>query len=111
MATGKKTGGRRKGTPNRRTAKMRAEMAASGELPVDYMLGVMRDPTADLVRRDQMARAVAPYCHPQLQAIAHRNLDESGKPLAPIVNVTIVQSPPPKPQLTSVGPKSDDTMQ
>jgi hypothetical protein len=44
---GKKTGGRQKGTPNKATsaAAIRAEIAASGELPLDYMLRVMRDET------------------------------------------------------------------
>src|SRR6516164_4737628 len=32
MATGKKTGGRRKGTPNRATAERQAEVAASGKI-------------------------------------------------------------------------------
>jgi hypothetical protein len=47
MTTGKKTGGRRKGTPNRRTAEMRAEIAASGEMPLAYMMRIMRDPTTE----------------------------------------------------------------
>jgi hypothetical protein len=89
MATGKKTGGRRRGTPNRKTVEMRAEMAASGELPLDYMLRVMRDPTADPPRRDAMARSAAAYCHPQLQAVAHRLIDAQGNPVAPVINLTV----------------------
>jgi len=34
------------------------------------MLRVMRDTTADHARRDAMAKAVAPYCHPHLTAVA-----------------------------------------
>jgi hypothetical protein len=71
MATGRKTGGRQKGTPNKKTAEMLAEIAAAGEMPLDYMLRVMRDPTADNDRRDNMARAAAPYCHPRLAQIDH----------------------------------------
>jgi hypothetical protein len=33
------------------------------------MLGVMRDPAADLKRRDAMAMAAAPYLHPKLTAV------------------------------------------
>ena len=33
------------------------------ELPLDYMLRVMRDTTASATRRDEMARAAAPYLH------------------------------------------------
>ena len=111
MATGKKTGGRRKGTPNRRTAEMRAEMAASGEMPLAYMMRIMRDPTTEPHRRDAMAKAAAPYVHPTLAAVAHKHLDAQGRPMAPTVTVTIMATPAPKPQLTSVGPKRDDTLQ
>src|SRR6516162_1136603 len=31
--------------------------------PLEYMLGVMRDAGADWKRRDEMAKAAAPYCH------------------------------------------------
>src|ERR1700737_4495628 len=47
------------------------------------LLAVMRDPTASEARRDMMAKAAAPYRHPQLQAIAVRNLGSDGKPIAP----------------------------
>jgi hypothetical protein len=125
MATGKKTGGRRKGTQDRQNA-------GSGELPLDYMLRVMRDPTADPPRRDAMACSAAPYCHPQLQAVAHKLVDAAGNPIAPVVNLSVSTPkledrsakltyigakdgdsvpPPPKPQLTSIGPKADDTVQ
>ena len=32
-------------------------------LPLQYMLGVMRDPTSLTSRRDRMAALAAPYCH------------------------------------------------
>jgi hypothetical protein len=71
MAVGKKTGGRTRGVPNKRTAARRAAIAASGEQPLDYMLGVMRDKTADWARRDHMAKAAAPFCHPTLASTKH----------------------------------------
>jgi hypothetical protein len=46
-----------------------------GVLPLDYMLSVMRDPNADLKRRDAMAMAAAPYLHPKLSSV-----DVSDKP-------------------------------
>jgi hypothetical protein len=69
MARGRKTGGRQKGARNRATEEARAAAAASGIMPVDYMLSVMRDPAADQKRRDAMAMAAAPYLHPKLSAI------------------------------------------
>ena len=51
------------------------------------MLRVMRDIGQDFGMRAAMARAAAPYCHPQLQAIAHKLVDASGNPIAPVVNL------------------------
>ena len=47
MARGRKTGGRQKGTRNRATEEARVAAQATGILPLDYMLSVMRDPDAD----------------------------------------------------------------
>ena len=36
----------------------------NGDLsPLEYLLGVVNDPTADADRRDRLAMAAAPYCH------------------------------------------------
>jgi hypothetical protein len=69
MALGRKTGGRQKGARNRATAEARAAAEATGILPLDYMLSVMRDPNADPRRRDAMAIAAAPYLHSKLSAV------------------------------------------
>ena len=42
------------------------EAQLKGMLPLDYMLTVIRDPNATQARRDKMAIAAAPYCHPRL---------------------------------------------
>jgi hypothetical protein len=34
-------------------------------LPLDYMLAVINDPSADIDRRDRMAICAAQYCHPR----------------------------------------------
>lgn len=72
---GERRGGRRKGTPNKATSARQADIAASGEVPLDYMLRVMRDADANAERRDEMARAAAPYVHPKLAAIEHTGAD------------------------------------
>lgn len=70
MAKGAKTGGRKKGTPNVMTAAMKQDIAAAGgELPLDYMLRVMRDPEATFDRRDLMAKSAAPYLHSAKKSI------------------------------------------
>jgi hypothetical protein len=37
-----------------------------GENPLQYMLRVIRDEKVDPIRRDRMAIAAAPYCHPRI---------------------------------------------
>src|SRR5262245_58863170 len=69
MARGRKTSGRQKGACNRATEEARVAATATGILPVDYMLSVMRDPSADVKRRDAMAMAAAPYLHPKLSSV------------------------------------------
>ena len=113
-------GGRKKGIPNKATvAKRLAEAEAANkrheglqatEMPLDLMLRYMRDPAEDKHVRMAMAKAAAPYCHAQLQAVAHKHLNADGTPIAPTVNLTIMPPSEPKPRLTSVGPKGDDTV-
>ena len=102
MTWGRKTGGRKKGTPNKikkppaLMAEAQAEAAAAvsaneGLQPLDYMLAVMRDPTASEARRDMMAKAAAPYRHPQLAAVAHRHTNADGSPILPTINLVIQQ--------------------
>jgi succinate dehydrogenase/fumarate reductase-like Fe-S protein len=69
MATGKKTGGRVKGTPNTKTAEKIEAIEASGLMPLDYMLSVMRDTSADEARRIDAAKAAAPYVHARLSNV------------------------------------------
>jgi hypothetical protein len=80
MARGRKTGGRQKGTRNRATEEARAAAEATGILPLDYMLSVMRDPRADVKRRDGMAAAAAPYLHPKLSSVDAKLSNASEKP-------------------------------
>lgn len=69
---GKRPGaGRTKGVPNTKTAETVAAAEAGGEMPLGYMLKIMRDPEADPARRDAMAKSAAPFCHATLKAIDH----------------------------------------
>jgi hypothetical protein len=43
--------------------------APRGMKPLAYMLAVMNDDTADAARRDRMAIAACPYCHPRADAV------------------------------------------
>lgn len=75
----KKTGGRQKGVKNRRTR----QIEASGILPLAYMLGVMRDESADKSRRDDMSKAAAPYLHAR-----RAPEDAKGRTVAPMAYLT-----------------------
>ena len=77
MARGFKTGGRKKGTPNKATIERRLRLRAGvqaaiddGLLPLDVMLARMRGDTAITDQQYQAAVAAAPYVHPKLAAIA-----------------------------------------
>ena len=78
---GKRTNaGRKPGVANRITREAVERAAEGGEMPLDYMLRVMRDPVAEQSRRDDMAKAASPYVHPKLAQIdsnAKVNLDGS----------------------------------
>ena len=69
MAKGQKTGGRKKGSRNKKTAVQVAEIEATGETPLQYMLRIMRDEKTDDALRADMAKAAAPYVHPKLSSI------------------------------------------
>jgi hypothetical protein len=79
MATGRKTGGRKAGTPNKATSAKAAAIVASGMTPLDYMLSVIRDETRDPAMRLDAAKAAAPYVHPRLASVEVGNRDD--KPL------------------------------
>ena len=61
--------GRKRGSMNRASAEAMAMANEGGESPLACMLRVMRDEDASDARRDDMAKAAAPYCHNRLAAI------------------------------------------
>lgn len=63
---GERRGGRKRGTRNKASVQREAEVKATGLTPLEYMLEVMRNSDAPLERRDEMAKAAAPYVHPKL---------------------------------------------
>jgi hypothetical protein len=65
---------------------------AGGDLPLDYMLRVMRDLTASAKRRDEMAKAAAPYLHSRLMSALP---PEPQNVPAPVTLVVQFESPDP----------------
>jgi len=88
---GKRPGaGRPKGAASRANDEVRQEAAATGELPLAYMLRIMRDPSQPVGRRDDMAKAAASFCHSRLSSVEHSG--EIARPTvirAPAVSATL----------------------
>lgn len=78
--------GRKPGTPNRASAEREAAIKASGLTPLDYMLNVLRDDMQPAERRDEMAKAAAPYVHPKLASI-----EQSGKDGGPVQHHHVIE--------------------
>jgi hypothetical protein len=54
------------GRPRSQPAYVLPLAEAAGLSPLEYMLSVIRDPKAETSRRDRLAMAAAPYCHPRI---------------------------------------------
>lgn len=86
MAAGKKTGGRKKGVPNKASAAKAVAIASEGITPLDYMLRIVRGPCpadaslSEMITWEGMrldaAKAAAPYVHPKLQPVDARGSSE-----------------------------------
>lgn len=67
----RKGAGRKPGAVTKRTREVANGALATGVTPLEYMLKIMRDPLAEPERRDDMAKASAPYIHAKLAAVEH----------------------------------------
>jgi len=64
-----KTGGRKAGTRNKKTAELIKAVESGGITPLDYMLSILRDENKTESVRLQAAKDAAPYVHQKLQSI------------------------------------------
>jgi len=71
--------GRPRGSRNKRARALVEAAQNGGELPLDYMLRVMRDPNAAAKRRDEMAKAAAPFLHSKLASIENSKIQEGSR--------------------------------
>jgi hypothetical protein len=87
MAKGRKTGGRKKGTRNKRTvAQMEMDASIDGDTPLAYLLAILRDKRQPQERRMWAAVAAAPFMHSKLKSIEYRG--EEGGPIKRTVVLT-----------------------
>jgi len=61
--------GRPRGSLNKRTRALLEAAEAGGEMPLDFLLRLMRDPREPKSKRLEAAKAAAPFCHPKLSAV------------------------------------------
>jgi hypothetical protein len=76
----RKTGGRQKGTPNKRTVERQSAIQAiraSGKSPMAFFADLLANEQAPLDLRFQAARELAPYVHPRLASIEGRKAEKS----------------------------------
>ena len=90
---GERRGGRRRGTPNKKTALRDAVLCAAAAKPngspLDFMLGLMRDPNVPTDLRVEMAAAAAPFVHARPQAPPRKRTNPmDSSPIKGVANST-----------------------
>jgi hypothetical protein len=71
-----KTGGRQRGTPNKKTIERQAAIAAikvSGKSPMAFFADILGNEQAPLELRFQAAKELAPFVHPKLASTESRS--------------------------------------
>ena len=69
MALGHKTGGRKAGTPNRKTQEITELLEPLGHNPIEAMVQIATDPNASLELRGRMNAELAQYVYPKRKAV------------------------------------------
>src|SRR4051794_13326063 len=103
MAAGRKTGGRQKGTPNKRTLKLQALAAPvqGGDSPLEFLTGIYRNTALPLELRVDAAAKAAPLVHPRLGGSTLKGDGENPLQVINRIEMVPVEPPPcaPEPDL------------
>lgn len=81
--------GRKKGSPNKKTAETQKAVEESGVTPLEYMLQVMRDPMNEAKERLSAAVAAAPYVHAKLSSVELTGKDGGAVEITTIERVIV----------------------
>lgn len=84
MAKGQKTGGRKKGTPNRRTQEIAEKLAVLGCDPIEGLARIAMDEESSPELRGRMFAELAQYVAPKRKAIEHSG--GAGEPVRFVMN-------------------------
>jgi hypothetical protein len=90
MATGRKTGGRVAGTPNRKTGDVEELLASLDCDPIRGMAEIARNPEASLELRGRMYSELSQYVYAKRKAVEHSGAD--GAPIREKLEVVFVGS-------------------
>ncbi len=85
MATGNKTGGRKKGTPNKRTQEVIDQLTALDCDPIEGMANIALNEKNSAELRGRMFSELAQYIAPKRKAIEHSG--EAGEPVTVVMNL------------------------
>jgi hypothetical protein len=80
--------GRPRGSPNKGSQIADDETASGQQMPLQFMLEIMRNPNEPAERRERMAALAAPFCHAKLNAVAVQN--DAPSRSAPLVQIEFV---------------------
>src|ERR1700737_952170 len=90
---GERRGGRQRGTPNKKAALRSAALAAAAAnpdiSPLDFLLGIMRDPNVTSELRIKVAQAAAPFIHAKPGTARSSDPATSAKPIDGVCDFTI----------------------
>jgi len=75
----KKNGGRKAGVGNKKTLATKALFEKQGVDPLQFMINIMQDETADMAIRLDAAKHAAPYVHSKLTSTVIRGAGENGE--------------------------------
>jgi hypothetical protein len=91
--SGERRGGRQRGTPNKKTALRSAALAAAAAnpdmTPLDFLLGIMRDPNVSSELRIRVAQAAAPFIHAKPGTARSTDPAACAKPIDAVCGFTI----------------------
>ncbi len=71
MAMGFKTGGRAKGTPNKRTVEVKQILEQQGCDPIEGMIRIAENTELDITIRLSAYKELAQYVYPKRKAVEH----------------------------------------
>ena len=103
MAIGRKTGGRRAGTPNRKTQEISDLLASLGHNPIAAMVSIATNPKASLELQGRMNAELAQYVYSKRKAVEVTG-DESSPPRH--LTIQIVDTPE-APGMRETGTKTE----